>query len=89
MYIRQSPAKAVDCAYTRPFGATKRKNNDSTIRKIEGKFKNTLLFRRMEINENPANFGNYIFNLGEINKDLISAKSDNIKKLYFDFGEWK
>ena len=43
----------------------------------------------MEINENPANFGNYIFNLGEINKDSISAKSDNIKKLYFHLGKWK
>ena len=43
----------------------------------------------MEINENSANFGNYFFNLGEINKGFILAKSDNIKKLYFDFGEWK
>ena len=89
MHTRQSPAKAVDCGYAGTFGATKRKNNDSTIRKIEGKFKNTLLFRRMEINENPANFGNYIFNFGEINKDSISAKSDNIKKLYFHLGKWK
>ena len=67
----------------------KEKTMTLQFEKQRGKFKNTLLFRRMEINENPANFGNYIFNLGEINKDSISAKSDNIKKLYFHLGKWK
>ena len=44
VYTPISPMRA-DCAYTRTFGATKRKNNDSTIQQIKENEKTILYFK--------------------------------------------
>ena len=41
MHTRQSSAKADDCGNARPFGATERKNNDSTFSTKSDNIKNS------------------------------------------------